>query len=219
MGRSSIEKIRQRIAKTHELISGALHESAHTIYALLHLMKVNHTYIFENEDLGRVHGGSNYHDPMLFDTVQDNNLLILMVRADIGMSYAGLIGEKMLFQSISGSTKVPLFISEGAFEDNKSARSLIKKFNLAPSGPKRASFKRRLMRQVQQELSSYWDDVMLISHALFKKHRLSFSDLVNILTKKSPNKIFWKEQFKKINRIHSNQVTEAELYSLLTGIP
>jgi len=216
MGRSSsIDQIRKRIVKTYELIGGSYHEASHTVYALLHLMKVNHTYIFENEELGRVHGGTNYVDPMIFETVQDPELLHIMVKADVGMSYSGLIGEKMLFQSISGSPKIPVFISEGAHEDNNSARQVIKKYNLASPGQKRTIFKRKLMKQVRYELYHHWNDIMLIAHHLFKKHKLTFADLSKLLTKKSSNKAFWKDHFKHIQRIHHGGITEEELKTLL----
>jgi hypothetical protein len=217
MGRasSSIDLIRKRIAKTHELIGGSYHEAGHTVYALLHLMKVNHTYIFENEESGRIHGGSNYCDPMVFEEVQDQELLNIMVKADVGMSYAGLISEKVLFQQMSGSSKIPMFISEGSYDDNRSARQVIARYNLAPPGQKRATFKRKLMIEVQHKLHVYWNDVMLISHALFKKRKLMFVDLARLLTNKSINKGFWKEQFKKIRRIHDRQIAEQELKSLL----
>src|SRR5271166_2900577 len=132
----SIGEIRKKVTKTHELISTSYHEAGHTIYALLHLMKVSSASIFEDKKLKRIHGITYYDYPSEFEFIQDSGLLNILVRADIGMSYAGLIAEKSLFKSISGSTQTPMFISDGSTEDNKSARELIAKYDQAPSGQK-----------------------------------------------------------------------------------
>ena len=134
------------------------------------------------------------------------------------MSYAGLIAEKSLFRSISGSRKTPMFISDGSTEDNKGARALIKKYNLAPPGPKRAALKAQIMREVQGKLHDHWYDVTLIAHALFEHRKLSEFDLEELLTKRSRNKKFWKEQFKNIKHIYENNedLDEKELKSILS---
>ena len=203
-GSGSIVEIRKKVTKTHEFISTSYHEAGHTIYGLLHLMRVSSVNVFENKKVKRVHGNTYYDYPVELENVQDPDLLNTVARSEVGISYAGLIAEKTLFRSISGSRQTPMFISDGSAEDNKSARAVIKKYNLAPPGPKRSAYKRKLMREVQQELHTHWDAVMLVSHALFKRHRLSYEDLRELLTKKSHNKKFWKEQFKKIDHIHNN---------------
>ncbi len=217
-GAGSIADIRKKVTKTHEFISTSYHEAGHTIYALLHLMKVSSVNVFENKKLKRVHGNTYYDYPSDFDEIQDPDLLNTLVRAEVGISYAGLIAEKSLFRSISGSKQTPMFISDGSTEDNKSAREVIKKYNLAPPGPKRTAYKRKLMREVQSELHAHWDAVMVVSHALFKHRRLSFIDLQELLTKKTHNKKFWKEQFKKITYFYDNNKTldEKDLKSILS---
>ena len=94
------------MTKTHEFISTSYHEAGHTIYALLHLMKISHVAVFENKKLKRIHRETYYDHPGDFDWIQDLELNAL-VRADVGMSYAGLIAEKTLFKNISGSSKTP----------------------------------------------------------------------------------------------------------------
>jgi hypothetical protein len=203
-GNSSIREIRKKVTKAYELISSAHHESAHTIYALLHLMKVSSVVIFENKKLKRIHGHTCYDYPHDIDLIQDLDIIDALIRADIGMCYAGLIAEKTLFKSISGSRQIPMFISDGSTDDNKCAHEIIKKYNLALPGPKRALFKKKIIREVQCELNLYWDDVTIIAHSLFQRRSLTYQDLQNLLTKKSINKKFWKERFKKVSYFHDS---------------
>jgi hypothetical protein len=216
-GTGSIGEIRKKVTKTLELISTSYHEAGHTIYALLHVMKVYSVSVFENKKLKRIHGSTYYNYPIEFGSIQNLELLELLARADIGLSYAGLIAEKILFKGISGSSQIPQFISAGSTDDNESAREMIKKYNLALPGKKRMSFKIKLMREVQNELYQHWDDVTLVSHALFQYRKLSYQDLQYLLTRKSKNKKFWKEQFKNINYFHNNEaLDELDLKSILS---
>jgi len=194
----SIGEIRKKVTKTHEFISTSYHEAGHTIYALLHLMKVNSVSVFENKKIKRVHGVTCYDYPSDINEIEDSELLNSLVRAEVGVSYAGLIAEKTLFKSISGSQQTPNFISDGSTEDNRAASQVIIKYNLAPPGAKRSIYKQKLMREVQHELHSNWDAVTVVAHALFKYRKLSFEDLRELLTKRTKNKKFWKDQFKKI---------------------
>lgn len=217
-GTGSIAEIRKKVTKTHEFISTSYHEAGHAIYALLHLMRVTSVSVFENKKVKRVHGNTYYDYPNELDEIQDSELLGILVRAEVGISYAGLIAEKLLFRSISGSKQTPMFISDGSSEDNKAARLIIKKYNLAPPGLKRSTYKRKLMREVQHDLITHWDAVTVLSHALFKHHKLSFADLQELLTKKTRNKKFWKEQFKKISYFYDNNqaLDENDLKSMLS---
>jgi hypothetical protein len=203
-GNGSIGEIRKKVTKTHEFISTSYHEAGHTVYALLHMMKVSSVSVFENKKLKRIHGITYYDYPCEFESIQDSILLNYLIRSDIGVSYAGLIAEKSLFRSISGSHQIPMFISDGSTDDNKGAREMMKKYNLAPPGPKRAAYKAKLIREVQHELHTYWDDVTIIAHALFRHRKLMYQDLQELLTKRSRNKKFWKEQFKRISYFYDN---------------
>jgi ATP-dependent Zn protease len=214
----SIGEIRKKITKTHEFISTSYHEAGHTIYALLHLMRVGSVSVFENKKLKRVHGSTYYDYLSDLESIQDPELLNVLVRAEIGVSYAGLIAEKSLFKSISGSHQTPMFISDGSTEDNKVARELIQKYNLAPPGAKRSLYKKKLAREIQSELHANWDAVTLVAHALFKHRKLSFEDLRKLLTERSRHKKFWKEQFKKVNYFYDNSesLDENDLRSILS---
>lgn len=216
-GTGSISEIRRKVTKTHEFIYTSYHEAGHVIYALLHLMKVSSVFIAE--DKKRTQGLACYDTPGDLNVLEDPELINILIKAEIGVSYAGLIAERALFKSISGSRKIPTFI-DGATEDNKCARNAIEKYNLAPPGPKRKAFKQKLMREVQNELYTHWDAVTLIAHALFHRRRLKFEDIQTILIKKSRNKKFWKDQFKKINHYHNNceVLDEKDLKSIILKI-
>lgn len=216
-GTGSITEIRKKVTKTHEFISTSYHEAGHAIYALLHLMRVSSVSVFENKKLKRIHGNTYYDYPSDFDEIQDPELLNTLVQAEVGISYAGLIAEKTLFKSISGSQQTPMFISEGSGEDNKAASLIIKKYNLASPGAKRSAYKKQIMRNVRHELHFHWDAVTTVSHALFKHRKLSFNDLRDLLTKRSRNKKFWKEQFKKISYFYDNNqaLDEKDLKSMI----
>lgn len=216
-GTGSISEVRKKVTKTHEFISTSYHEAGHTIYALLHFMRVNSVSVFENKKLKRIHGITYYDAPSDIEETEDLDLLGALIRAEVGVSYAGLIAEKSLFKSISGSRQTPTFIIDGSTEDNKAARDVIKKYNLAPPGVKRSAYKQKLMREVQHELHSNWDAITIVAHALFRHRKLSFEDLQTLLTKKSRNKKFWKEQFRKINYFYNNneKLDEKDLKSIL----
>jgi hypothetical protein len=217
-GTGSIAEIRKKVTKTHESISTSYHEAGHTIYALLHFMKVSSVSVFEDKKLKRINGITYYDFPTDLDKIQDLELLNTLVQAEVGVSYSGLIAEKTLFKSISGSQQIPMFISEGSAEDNKAARNSIIKYNLAPPGQKRSAYKQKLMRKVQSELHDNWDAVTLVAHALFSHRRLTFDDLQILLTTKSKKKKFWKEQFKNITYFYNNNehLDENDLKSILS---
>lgn len=216
-GTGSISEIRKKVTKTHEFISTSYHEAGHTIYALLNLMKVTSVSVYEDKKFKRIHGVTYYDSPKNIEEVQDPELQNTLVRAEIGVSYAGLIAEKSLFKSISGSQQTPMFIKDGSADDNKSAGQLIKKYNLAPPGQKRSLYKQKLMREIRHDLHIHWDAVTIVAHALFRHHRLNFDDLQTLIIKKSRNKKFWKEQFKNIEYFYDNceNLDEKDLKSIL----
>lgn len=135
------------------------------------------------------------YDPTLFN---------YWLTAEICCKYAGLSAEKFYFKTISGSDKFPMFLREGSSDDTLSAASLINQFDLAPPGKKRYVLKKNLIKETFKIIQMYWSDISLISHNLFKRKRLNFDDLKILLTKKSINKQFWKQQFQIISLIYDN---------------
>lgn len=204
----STGNITKRVAKTHELISTSYHEAGHTVYGLLHLMKIETVYVFEGGK-SRIDGFTHYEYPD-FTTVQDPELFNLLLNNEICMKYAGLAAEKNSFKEISGSDKFPMVLRDGSSDDTLNAAKLIKAYNIVPPGKKRYLYKKKLVRQITQELRDNWDAVTAVAHGLFQKKKLYFFDLKDILTKKTKNKEFWKEQFKNISSIHDNADTLTE---------
>lgn len=202
-GIGTIDEIRKKSHQIHEFISTAYHEAGHTIYGLLHFMKIESVYIFEEKKSKRIEGFTHYTSPPL-DSIQDPTLLDNRIYSEIGLSYSGLVAEKYYFKTASGSDKFPLFLRDGSSHDTYSASQVIRKYNLAPPGRKRYDFKKKIIREINHELQENWDAVTLVAHALFQKKKLSYSELKDLLTKKGKNKSFWKEQFKSINYLYDN---------------
>lgn len=201
----SIAEIRKKAYEIHELISTSYHESGHTIYGLLHCMKIEPVYVFEEKKSKRIGGLTHYDSPSL-DKIEDPTLLFNRIKAEIGLSYAGLAAEKHHFKITSGSDKFPLFLREGSYHDTLSASQLIQKYCLTPTGKKRYAYKKKIIKEVTQELCEHWDAVTIVAHALFQKKKLYFSDLKTLLTRKSKNKEFWKNKFKLINSFYDKDL-------------
>ena len=212
----SIGNIRKKFHEVHELISTSYHESGHAIYALLHLIKIQHVYVYENKRNKRIEGLAQYNNTDL-DQFTDIELFNERLHAEIGVYYAGIVAEKRLFVINSGYDKFPMFLRDGSSDDISRAAKLFQKYNLVEAGRKRYNYKRNIIKQVDKELQEHWDAVMLVAHALFKKKKLSYLDLQKLLTTKSKNKQFWKQQFKAINYLHENaaHLDQNDLKSML----
>lgn len=65
-GVGSLKDIRKKFHFTHELISTAYHESGHTIYGLVKLLKIESVCVFENKKSKRIEGFTHYYskDPL-----------------------------------------------------------------------------------------------------------------------------------------------------------
>lgn len=193
-----------KLAQNYRVISCAYHEAAHTICALLHFMRVLETAI--DESVSRVSGYTDY-DPIVIETefekigAQSKDYVIL---SEIYLKYAGLAGEKIYFKDISGSDKFPVVLKFGTEPDMEDAANLIKKYNLAPPGNKRYLLKKKMFRHITALLKKYWPDIKIIAHKLYDKRKLQEDDLRQLLTRKSPNKRFWKKQFKNISLLSKN---------------
>ena len=201
----SLEDIRKKFAQTHELIFVSYHEAGHAVYGLLHLMKINPVYLFESKKQKRIWGVTHFESILDSENIQDSDLISERTHSEICIQYAGLAAEKYHYKTVSGSDKFPISLKQGAECDTAAAAFLIKKYNLAPPGVKRYSYKKKLIKETFNELYDNWDAVTLVAHALFEKKRLNFLELQNLLIKKSKNKSFWKEQFKIINYIFDNK--------------
>lgn len=198
-----------------EVIATAHHEAGHTISGLLNFMMIPSVSIEVtkkrkfNADLGFTHFQCIFES---YDAIQDNELFLMLLMAEIEINYAGLAAEKILYKNLCGSSQLPMVLKHGSKEDRDNISNIIKKYNLAPAGAKRFLFKRKALQKSLKALEVMWDDIQLVSHALYKKRKLYHDDLKELLTKKSINKKFWKEQFKKISILfESSYLDETEI--------
>jgi ATP-dependent Zn protease len=199
----SIKNIRKKFHITHELISTAYHEAGHTIYGLLHHMKINSVLVFQDKITKRIHGFTQYDPPDLSE-IEDNHLFNDRLHAEICLSYSGLVAEKRYFKMISGTDKFPMFLREGSSHDFSEAAALFQKYGLCKPGRERYNYKQRLIKQIDKELYEHWDAVTLIAHKLFKRKRINFLEMKSLLIRKSENKDFWKKQFKELDKMYNN---------------
>lgn len=199
----SISDVRKKVALTHDYISTSHHEAGHTVYALLHFMEIYSVLVFQNKKNKRVEGWTHYYSPE-FDKIEDAELKLERINAEVGLSYAGLVAEKRQYKLHSGSDKF-LSCLDGSCKDRKEAAELIRKNDLAPAGRQRTNYKKRMIRKVERELQEHWEAVTLVAHALFRKKRLNYSNLKSLLTTKTENKEFWRARFKAISRYYDNE--------------
>jgi hypothetical protein len=204
-GVGSIDQVRKKLTYTHDLISTSYHEAGHAIYGLLHFMKVPSVYVFENKKNKRIEGFCHYESAKDTQDIKDSVLRLEQVKAEICLKYAGLASEKYHFKTISGSDKFPMFLRDGSSDDTLSAAELIKSYDLAPPGRKRYALKKKLIRATLTDLRENWDAVTLIAHALFQKKRLSYLDIKKLLTTKTNDPEFWRQNFHVIDRIFDKQ--------------
>jgi hypothetical protein len=199
----TIGNIRKKCHETFELISTSYHEAGHTVYGLLHLIKIESVSVFENKKSKRIEGFTHY-DSASLEQFSDPELFSERLHAEIGLSYSGLVAEKRHFKMVSGSDKFPMFLRDGSSNDTTSAAALFQKYNLVEAGKKRYNYKQRFIKTVDQELQEHWDAVTLVAHGLIKKKKIYFPELQEILTRKTEDKQFWKDQFKAINYFYNN---------------
>jgi hypothetical protein len=203
----------ERIAAEFELISTAFHEAGHVICGLLRYMKIPSVAVSRVN--GRVEGFTHYE--LLDQETGDASIQNKLIMSEIYISYAGLLAEKAFFKDSSGSERFPMVLKAGSSPDLWNVAELIKKYDLAPPGPKRQLFKKKVCQDVSQLLEENWDEVKLIAHALYQKKKLDYNDIKNILTRKSKHKDFWRNKFKDINILldSSKVLDNRELHSIL----
>jgi len=193
-------KFNTNIGKLHEAITVAYHEAGHVLIALLFYSEISSAFLQNiDDDVGGITEFDLFLD---FEGNTSPSLRKYLINSYICINYAGMLAEKINLKKISGADIFPKSFKSGCFEDLQEISNIIKKYNLANPGKERAYFKNKMMKTTTALLNHYWDDVVLIAHALCK-NKITHKDVKKIL-QKSPNKSFWKEQFKKINYLHKN---------------
>lgn len=191
------KSITQKRSRDYELIALTYHEAGHCLFGLLNHIKITIVAVNSETNSSEDLGYTQYEIAELEH--RDAGVLNRLLMAEIGINYAGLAAECIYYKDICGSDKLPMMLKGGCSEDIKTAASLIKKFELAAPGKKRYAFKQKMLRDCKFLLEEHWEAVKLIAHSLYKHKKLTFSDLKNILTKKSSDREFWKTRFKEIN--------------------
>lgn len=217
-GMGSLSEIRKKLSYDHELIATCYHEAGHTIGGLLNFFLISSVGIEvsrdkrSNKDLGYTH----FEAVLDMDFVKNKDLNYKLIIAEIYINYAGLAAEKIFYKDTCGTDKLPMVLKFGSYIDRNKVAELIKKYNLAPPGKKRHLFKKKLFNETQKSLELYWGDVKLVSHALFNKRTLYYSDLKEILIKKSKNRMFWKKHLKNIDTIFDSANVNDERFIYTT---
>lgn len=192
----------------YSLIAAAHHEASHTIVSLLNLIQVSDVAVkIDGSDAVGLTQFYMYKNSI----IEDQELLEILITSDLFVAYAGLQGEKLYYRDICGSSKFPLHLRIGSSEDFSAAQKLIRTNNLAAPGKETSALKKKLQAEVEQMLIAYWSDVKLVAHQLYKRRRLYYRDLKNILARApNENRLFWKQQFKIINFIHHDSKVPEE---------
>ena len=190
-----------------DAISRNWHEASHCVIALFNFFKVLHISVIPNEEQD---GITNY---LSSDGEYDNGgILKLFAKYETQVYYAGYIGERIFYQDLSGSHKLPLYFKIGSSFDFDQASKLIRKYELAETGNPTTKFKKQTQAYVRKILIEHWDAVKLVSHALYQKKRLSYDDIKKLLRFKtsSEHKKFWKKRFKQIDYLYKQETVLPE---------
>lgn len=191
----------------YSAISMAYHEASHVICGLANFMKVSSVYIMSDKH----DHGNTFYELYDQDTINDKMLSKVIVIFEVQTLYAGLIGEKIYYKDICGLDKFPMHLRIGSSNDIQEASKIINKYNLANPGKPRNLFKKQIHSDTKSILCTYWDDIKLVSHALYKHKKLDHKDVKYILTRKSYNKEFWKNRFKIIKSIYEEKDIDEKL--------
>jgi hypothetical protein len=190
----------------YDLIAMSYHEACHTVIALFNYLQVYHVNVMTPK---RSDGNTNF---FIYDEiVKDEDLKKIFSIFEIQTMYAGLVGERMYYRDICGSSKFPMHLKKDSAYDIGIASAIIRKNNLASPGKKTHLFKKEVQFDVEKILDDHWDAVKEIAHSVYRKKRLSFDELKYILTRKTDQKEFWKDKFRKMNIIYSNNKPTEEV--------
>jgi hypothetical protein len=200
---SSFKEHALKQSRDYERIASCYHEAGHCIIACLNLFKVDKVISVRIED--PLLNGNTELFAFDFVLIKDKSLLDIIYICELQMWYAGLVAEKIYYKEICGSDHFPMILKYGSNADFANASKIIQKFKLAKPGKDRYLFKKKIQENLHNVIMEYWEDIKLISHALYNKKKLYFNDIKSLLTRKSINKNIWKLKFKKIAIIHNDQ--------------
>lgn len=214
--KANYSNLKTKQAKDYELIALAYHEASHAIIATFHFMKISSIRISNEKEMDGLTEWENFFHAEYI--IQDLQLQKLMISNEIDVFYAGFVGEKIYYKDISGSERFPQTLKYGSENDIAKASNLIKKYSLALPGKDRSKLKKSIQSDISRLLIENWDAVKAVAHALYQRRKLNFDDLKLILTKKTKNKLLWKEKYKQIELLyeHKEKINESELKIIIS---
>jgi hypothetical protein len=188
--------IAKQQSNDYGLIATSYHEASHTIVGLASLILIEDVTVVDSQE-----GTTNYFRYHAGDA-DTNNLKKILATSEIKTIYAGLVGEKMYYKDICGSSKFPMHLKEGSSIDTSIASQLIRRYNLAASGKPTFEFKQHIREEVERILIRHWQAVKVVAHALYKKKKLNSQELKYLLVRIPQDKEFWKDKFKTMKIIY-----------------
>lgn len=215
-------KVRQKLPKLsiakqqandYGLIATSYHEAAHTIVGLANLIMINDVIVIDSQE-----GTTNYYLYRPEET-EDEHIREILLKSELKTVYAGLVGEKMYYKDICGSSAFPTHLKIGSSIDTQIASKLIRKYQLANAGKATFKLKEEIREEVKKILIRHWEAVKIVAHALYKKKKLSFIELKYLLTRTLQDKDFWKDKFKTMKIIYAeeNDITTKIVRNLISA--
>ena len=192
--------IAKQQANDYGLIATSYHESAHTIVGLANLLKIDNVNVIDSQE------GSTFYLMYQADDAKDDAVLQeILVMSEVKTICAGLVGERMYYRDICGSSKFPMHLKNGSNIDTAAISKLFRKYHLANSGKATYNLKQEIREDVEKFLIEHWEAVKVVAHALYKKKKLSFSELKYLLIRLPEDKEFWKDKFKTIKVLYDEK--------------
>lgn len=196
-----MDNVIKKQVSEYNLIATAHHEAGHAVCGLH-----NFWYISNVDVLSAPHynAGETLYFDYNVESAENNDLIKSFIFFDLQATAAGLIAEKMYYKDICGSDKFPMHLRIGSSDDIAFISKQIRKYKLAAPGNATHFLKKQIAKEASSILINHWPAVKAVAHQLYQKKTLSFDELKYILTRKTEHKEFWKDRFKKISIIHSD---------------
>jgi hypothetical protein len=175
-------------------IAASYHEAAHAFIAAYNHMKVLEINI-TNLKYGYVH-----YLPYEISYIDFLDKIIIF---ELQMLYAGLISEKIYYKDMCGSNIFPAHLY-GAYDDTKAASLLIKKYKLLFPNKSVLILKKHIKKYIKALLQEHWNTIKLLAHYIYKIEKLSEDELKSFLITKTNNRKFWRDRYRTIELIYSN---------------
>jgi hypothetical protein len=204
--RSSIHYIKSKIFSEYDKISTSYHEVGHIICAIYHYLKPHELKIFKEADNYHYEGIAVYESYSDFLSKARKQDVKKLCYSEISISYAGTVAERLLFSRISGKNKLLKVLHGFSTEDFKEVNYIINKYNLAKPGRLRKRLKSKITTYTENVLTTFWQDVELLSYKLISKGSLKEKEIRSLLVNESTNKKVWTHRYKVIDQLSKGNV-------------